>query len=89
MRPAGHQRILMSLRSDLESLHLAFQAIHANPRLAPVLGELIAEVGAQLHPTGQSDIGEFAIGAVRYRADLSDRCGRSCVYGSRQERDDL
>jgi len=79
----------MSLRTDLESLHLAFRAIHANPRLAPVLGELIAEVGAQLHPTGRSEIREFSIGAVTYRVDLSDRFGRACVYGSRQERDDL
>lgn len=79
----------MSLRSDLESLHLAFRAIHANPRLAPALGELIAEVGAQLHPTGRSEIGEFSIGAVTYRVDLSDRFGRACVYGGRQERDDL
>lgn len=76
-------------KSDLRKLYTAFEAVRFDARLAPLLGELITELGVALHPPGQEEIGEFSIGDITYRTNLSDRFGRACVYGSRQEHDDL
>jgi FkbM family methyltransferase len=79
----------MSQDSDLRKLYLALEAVRPDPQVASVIGELISVLGSTLHPLGKEQIGEFTIGDLVYRADLSDRFGRACIYGGRQERDDL